>query len=36
MAQELSDLLGRRVDIATEQSLHWLVQPQVVVEAVPL
>jgi len=36
MARELSDLLGRRVDIATEQSLHWLVQPQVVAEAVPL
>lgn len=36
MARELSELVGRRVEIATEQSLHWLVQPQVVVEAVPL
>ena len=36
MAQDLSNLVGRRVEVATEQSLHWLVQPQVVVEAVPL
>lgn len=36
LAAELESLLGRRVDVATETSLHWLVQPQVVVEAVPL
>jgi len=36
LARDLAGLLGRRVEVATEQSLHWLVQPQVVVEAVPL
>ena len=36
LAQELEAILGRRVDVATEQSLHWLVQPQVLAEAVPL
>jgi uncharacterized protein len=36
MAQELERLLGRRVEIATEDSLHWFIQPQVVSEAVPL
>ena len=36
LAQELEELLGRRVDVATESSLHWLIQPQVVSEAVPL
>jgi uncharacterized protein len=35
-ALELEELLGRHVDVATEDSLHWLVQPQAVVEAVPL
>jgi uncharacterized protein len=36
IAQELEALLGRRVDVVTEDSLHWFIQPQVVVEAVPL
>jgi uncharacterized protein len=35
-AIELEKLLGRRVDIATADSLHWFVQPQVVTEALPL
>jgi uncharacterized protein len=35
-ALELEKLLGRHVDVATESSLHWYVQPQVVTEAVPL
>lgn len=33
---QLTRLLGRRVDLATESSLHWLVQPRVIAEAVPL
>jgi uncharacterized protein len=36
LADELGELLGRHVDVATEDSLHWFVQPQVVAEAVPL
>ncbi len=36
LALELEKVLGRRVDIATEESLHWFIQPQVVTEAVPL
>ena len=36
LAQDLETLLGRRVDVATEESLHWFVQPQVVTEAIPL
>jgi uncharacterized protein len=35
-ALELEQLLGRRVDVVTEPSLHWFVQPQVVTEAIPL
>jgi predicted nucleotidyltransferase len=36
LASELEGLLSRRVDVATERSLHWYIQPQVVAEAVPL
>ena len=36
LALELEKLLGRRVDVATETSLHWFAQPQIVCEAVPL
>jgi uncharacterized protein len=36
LAHELEALLGRHVDVATESSLHWFIQPQVVTEAVPL
>lgn len=32
----LQDLLGRKVDVVSEQALHWFVQPQVIAEAVPL
>jgi uncharacterized protein len=32
----LEDLLGRKVDVVEESSLFWLLQPQVVAEAVPL
>jgi uncharacterized protein len=35
-ALELEKLLGRHVEVATESSLHWFIQPQVVTEAVPL
>ena len=28
-------LLGRRVDVATESNLHWLVRPRVLSEAIP-
>lgn len=33
---ELSRLLGRRADVVAERALHWLVEPQVLAEAVPL
>lgn len=33
---ELTRLLGRHVDVVSEQSLHWFVQPQVIAEAIPL
>ncbi len=36
LQRELTRLLGRRVDVVTEQSLHWWVQPQVIAEAIPL
>lgn len=36
LALELEKLLSRHVDVATETSLHWYIQPQVVAEAVPL
>jgi predicted nucleotidyltransferase len=36
LALELEKLLSRRVDVVTEGSLHWYVQPQVIAEAVPL
>jgi len=35
-ARDLEVLLRRRVDVLTEQSLHWYIQPQVIAEAVPL
>jgi len=31
-----SRLLGRRVDVATEASLHWLIRPDILAEAVAL
>jgi len=36
LALKLNRLLGRRVDIVAEGSLHWLLEPQVIAEAVPL
>jgi predicted nucleotidyltransferase len=36
LALALTRALGRRVDLVRERSLVWLVQPQVVAEAVPL
>ncbi len=36
LALALRKTLGRPVDLVTERSLHWLVQPRVVAEAVPL
>jgi uncharacterized protein len=32
----LDELLRRHVDVVSERSLHWFIQPQVVAEAVPL
>jgi len=34
--QDLQDLLGRRVDLVTERSLHWYIRDRVLREAVPL
>jgi uncharacterized protein len=33
---DLEKLLGRKVDVTTEASLHWLVRPQALTEAVVL
>jgi predicted nucleotidyltransferase len=32
----LGDLLGRRVDVVTERSLHWYIRDRVIEEAVRL
>lgn len=34
--ERLEALLGRRVDLATESNLHWLIRPQVLAECVPV
>jgi len=34
--QHLEELLGRRVDVATERTLHWFIREQVLSEAVSL
>lgn len=34
--QDLEELLGRKVDVVTEQSLHWYIRDRVLAEAVPL
>jgi hypothetical protein len=36
LAIRLERLLNRKVDVVSEDSLYWLVQPQVIAEAVPL
>jgi uncharacterized protein len=34
--ERLEALLGRRVDLATEANLHWLIRPRVLAESVPV
>jgi predicted nucleotidyltransferase len=34
--QDLEDLLGRKVDVVTEKSVHWYVRERIMKEAVPL
>jgi len=36
MMVELRDLLGRKVDLVTESSLHWLLKRRILKEARPL
>jgi hypothetical protein len=36
LALDLQDLLGMRVDIGTERSLHWYVRDRILIEAVAL
>lgn len=36
LVQDLQDLLGVKVDIGTEKSLHWFVRDRVLREATPL
>jgi predicted nucleotidyltransferase len=33
---DLEELLGRKVDVVTEQALHWYIHDRVLEEAVPL
>jgi hypothetical protein len=33
---DLEELLGRKVDVVTEQALHWYIHDRVLGEAVPL
>jgi predicted nucleotidyltransferase len=34
--ERAAELLGRAVDVTTVESLHWLIRPNVLAEAVPL
>lgn len=36
LRDEVSQLVGRDVDLVTERSLHWLTKPQILSEAVAL
>jgi predicted nucleotidyltransferase len=36
LMQDLEDLLGRKVDVVTEQALHHLIRHKVLAQAVPL
>jgi hypothetical protein len=36
LAQDLEDLLGRKVDVVTENGLHWYIRDRIFREAVPL
>jgi len=36
LLMDLQDLLGRKVDVVTERSLHWYIRERVLREAVPV
>jgi predicted nucleotidyltransferase len=36
LIQDLEDLLGRKVDVATEDALHWYIRDRVMEAAIPL
>lgn len=36
LQQDLENLLGRRVDIVSEKTLHWYIRDKVLAEAKPL
>lgn len=36
LMDDLAGILGRKVDVTTSEDLHWIVRPQVLIEAVPL
>ncbi len=36
LLMDLQDILGRKVDVVTEGSLHWYIRDRVLNEAVPL
>jgi len=36
LIQDLEDLLGKKVDVVTEQSIHWYIREKIIKEAVPL
>ncbi len=36
LVADLEELLGRHVDVTTEQGLHWYIRARVLEEAVPL
>jgi predicted nucleotidyltransferase len=36
LLQDLEELLGMKVDVATEDALHWYIRDQVLSEAIPL
>ena len=36
LVQELEDLLGRKVQVTTEDALHWYIRDRVLEQAVPL
>lgn len=36
MTRELESILGRSVDLVSEETLHWFIEPQIVAEATPV
>ncbi len=36
LAQDLEDLLARKVDVVTEPAIHWYIRDRITAEAVPL